>query len=166
MQISNLVLNYILNWIIFGSDSMFDWIIEMHRTGLPPSGQCPNRPCPLFLGRTVGPRAQLFVFFRRTVGLETIRPRVYLVFLMMYEPKFVNLVFWIVHIVFWKVTPPKAMESLNFCEKVTRNSQSSLPSKTNKFQLNVIGWGLSFLYPLMSVKREIVKYSCYWAPTF
>ena len=34
MNISNLVLNWILNWIIFGPDSMFDWIIETYRPGL------------------------------------------------------------------------------------------------------------------------------------
>ena len=34
MNISNLVLNWIFNWIIFGPNSMFDWIIETYRTGL------------------------------------------------------------------------------------------------------------------------------------
>ena len=71
---------------------------------------------------------------------------------MMYEPKFVNLVFWIVHIVFWKVTPPKAIESLNFCEKVTRNSQSSLPAKKN--HINIKGWGMLFRYLSISVREK------------
>ena len=42
MNISNLVLNWILNWIIFGPDSMFDWIIETYRTGLSEVSQKSN----------------------------------------------------------------------------------------------------------------------------